>query len=288
MLPDLSVYEKFQTVTQGEIRYYEMGSGKPLLLLHGMGVSNSADTFRFMLESLASKHHVFALDALGFGGSSRVLANGPTFDVIVDGVREFMDRLGIAKANVVAHSAGGWFSGILAYESPNRFGKLVWIGAAGMNVKAIASVAGYKPPTLESITEENMASVYEGSELSAEMAAALAEPMLKHARAEGAFEGLKPLVGQMKDLDIRKSYLLQRRLPQIANPVLLLWGEKEMMEPYPTWIEEWESTGHDPGKSSKPWVSPNMRFELIPGATHFVHWERRSLVLDLIEEFLAE
>ena len=287
MLPDLSVYEKFQTVTQGQIRYYELGDGPPLLLLHGMGVSNSADTFCFMLESLAEKRHVFALDALGFGGSTRALANGPTFDVIVDGLREFMDRKAIAQIDVVAHSAGGWFTGILAYESPNRVGKLVWIGAAGMNVEAIASVAGYQAPTVESITADNLASVYPGSALTSEMAAALAELMLAHATAEGAFDGLKPLVGQMKTPAVRRSYLLQRRLAHIRNPILLMWGEREMMEPYPTWTEEWTATGHDPGKSAKPWVSPNMRFELVPGATHYVHWEQPALVLKLIDEFLG-
>ena len=81
-----------------------------------------------------------------------------------------------------------------------------WIGAAGMNVKAIASVAGYKPPTLESITEENMASVYEGSELSAEMAAALAHQGLltcihKHATHK-EFDQLQNIFNQLKLINL--------------------------------------------------------------------------------------
>ncbi|MFT7461335.1 MAG: hypothetical protein ACI909_004036, partial [Planctomycetota bacterium] len=47
MLPNLSSYEKFETITQGKVRYYEAGEGESLLLLHGMGVYTSADTFQF-------------------------------------------------------------------------------------------------------------------------------------------------------------------------------------------------------------------------------------------------
>ncbi|MFT7460565.1 MAG: pimeloyl-ACP methyl ester carboxylesterase, partial [Planctomycetota bacterium] len=221
------------------------------------------------------------------GKSERILANGPTFDVIVDGVREFIDNKGIEKTHIVGHSAGCWFGGILAYESPARIGKIVFMGTAGMNVKPVAGVATYKTPTIESLTEGNMTSVYEGSSFTAELAAEVAEQMLQYVEMPGAFEGLKPLVAQMANPDIRKSYLLQRRLPFIKNPILMLWGESEFMEPHPTWTEEWESSGHNPGNSSKPWVTPNMKFELIPKATHNVHWEHPDLILKLIKDFIG-
>ena len=286
MLPDLSKYEKFETVTQGKMRYYEAGEGDNVLLLHGMGVYTSADTFQFHFEALAKKYHVIALDVLGFGKSDRSLAHGPTFDVIVDGVREFLDMKGIESTHLVGHSAGCWFGGILAYESPDRINKIVFLGAAGMNVKPVHGVASYQEPTLESLTEGNMSSVYEGSSFTAEMAAEVAAQMLPYVKMPGAFDGLKPLVAQMANPDSRKSYLLQRRLPFIKNPMLVIWGESEFMEPHPTWTEEWEASGHNPGNSSKPWVSPNSSFEIIPGATHNFHWEHPEEVLKLITGFL--
>jgi len=287
MLPDLSSYEKFETITQGKIRYYEAGLGENLLLLHGMGVYTSADTFQFQFEALAKDYHVIALDFLGFGKSERKMANGPTFDVIVDGVREFIDKKGIELTHIVGHSAGCWFGGILAYESPDRIDKIVFMGAAGMNVKPVAGVANYQTPTIESLTKGNMSSVYEGSSFTAEMAAEVAGQMLQYVEMPGAFDGLKPLVAQMADPDIRKSYLLQRRLPFIKKPTLILWGESEFMEPHPTWTEEWEATERNPGKGSKPWVTPNMKFEIIPKATHNVHWEHPEFILKLIKDFIA-
>ncbi len=286
-LPNLDKYEKYEQLTQGKVRYLEAGSGKDVLLLHGMGVYTSASTFQFMFEPLAAKYHVVALDYLGFGNSDRVLGNGPTFDVIVDGIREFMDKKGIAHASVVGHSAGPWFGGILAYESPDRVDNLIGIGTAGMNVTPVASVSGYQPPSVESAKAANMNSVYEGSKFTEALAQEMAEQMITYAERPGAVDGLRPLVAQMANPDTRKSYLLQRRMPHLKMPVLFIWGESEGMEPSPTWTEEWESTGHNPGKSSKPWVAPNSKFELVPGATHNVHWEQPDLMVKLVTDFIG-
>ncbi len=287
VLPDLSKYENYEELTQGKVRYLEAGSGRNMLLLHGMGVYTSCLTFQFMFEQLAEKYHVVAPDYLGFGMSDRVLGNGPTFDVIVDGLRELMDKKGIDSAVVVGHSAGPWFGGILAYESPDRVEALIGIGSAGMNVTPVASVGRYQEPTTESAKAANMNSVYEGSQFTEEMAEEMAGQMIALATREGAFGGLKPLVDQMANPDTRKSYLLQRRMPYMKMPVLFIWGESEGMEPHPTWTEEWESSGGNPGNGSKPWVAPDMKFELIPDATHNVHWEKPDLVIKMIEDFVG-
>jgi len=287
VLPDLSKYEKYEQLTQGKVRYYEAGRGKPtLLLLHGMGQQTSADTFQWIFEPLAKKYHTVAVDYLGFGKGDRVLKNGPTFDVIVDGLREFMDHKGIKQAWLVGHSAGAWFGGILSYESPNRVLGQIHIGPAGMNVQPVASVANYKPPTLESMIEYVAPSVYPGSNITKQVQRAWAEDMLKIAGMPNVFEGMKPLRDQMANPDIRKSYLLQRRLPQIPVPSLWIWGEKEGMEPFPTWTAEWDKIKGDPRKSSKPWTTPNSKYMMIKGATHNVHWEQPQLIIDTIEAFV--
>ena len=95
VIPNLSKYEKYENLTQGKIRFYEAGEGRDLLLLHGMGVYTTADTFLFMFEKLAKRYHVMASDHFGFGKSTRVMDNGPTFDVIVDGYREFLYKKNI-------------------------------------------------------------------------------------------------------------------------------------------------------------------------------------------------
>lgn len=286
MLPDLSAYEKFEDLSQARLRYYEAGEGPDLLLLHGMGINASADSFQFMFEELAQKFHVIAIDTPGFGKGDRVMRYGPTFDIIVDVFREFIDRKALDKPNVLAHSAGGWFASLLAYESPDRIGKLVLIGTAGLNIAPAAVASAQGAPSLDSLIQGNMNSVYEGSAFTAGMAEEVAAQMLEYVTMPGALDSLTPLKAQMSNPDIRALYLLQRRLPYIRNPILMIWGGEDDMEPFPSWSEEWESAGHNPGKSSKPWVSPNMQFELIPGATHFTHWEHPGRILELVSGFL--
>jgi pimeloyl-ACP methyl ester carboxylesterase len=287
MLPDLSAYEKYEQLTQSRLRYYEAGEGPVLLLLHGMGVNASADSFQFIFKELAEALHVIALDLPGFGKSDRVMEYGPTFDLIVDAIRQFIDKKALGQVDVLAHSAGAWFASILAYESPERIGKLALIGTAGLNIAPAAVASAQGKPTLESLVQGNMNSVYEDSAFTAEMAEEVAAQMLKYIQMPGAPESLNPLKAQMSNPDSRKCYLLQDRLPYIKNPMLMIWGGEDKMEPFPTWTEEWESSGHNPANGSKPWVSPDMQFEMIAGATHFTHWEHPDRILELVREFIS-
>jgi pimeloyl-ACP methyl ester carboxylesterase len=287
MLPDLTKYEKFQDLTNGRVRYLEAGSGdNHTFLLHGMGQQTSAETFAFIFEELAKSLHVYNIDMLGFGKSSRLMNYGPTFEVIIDGLREFMDVKGLSKVNLVGHSAGGWFGSILAYESPDRINKLVMIGSAGMNVTPVATVSSPPAPSLEGAKAGTHAAVYEGSDFTPEQADWLAEQMYGMATQPGVADGgMKPLLHQMATADIRNHWLIQRRLPYIKAPTLVIFGTGDTMEPYPTWNEEWDKIGGDVSKSAKPWQIPGAKYVQLP-AGHNSHWERPNEISQMIVDFL--
>ena len=283
-LPDLSKYEKYQDLTNGKVRYYELGSGdNHTLLLHGMGYYTTADTFQYVIEELGKHLHILAPDYLGFGKSTRKMEYGPTFDVIVDSLREFMDVKGISQANLVGHSAGGWFGLILAYESPDRLRRLVSVGGAGMNRPPYQ---GGVRPTAERIANGVRPLVFEGSALTSELAEAQIKQMTAFATAPDAYEGLAPLVDQMEKPEKRKQYLLHRRLPFVKVPTLVMWGKGDTMDPYPTWSAEYEQLGGDMSKSSKPWVIPGAKYVMTPGG-HNSHWETPHIFIDSVLGFLA-
>jgi hypothetical protein len=50
-----SVDEKFIQLSLARTRYLEIGSGEPLILLHGMGIGNSADSFAPLIGGLAAQ-----------------------------------------------------------------------------------------------------------------------------------------------------------------------------------------------------------------------------------------
>lgn len=61
---------KDATVFGAHIRYYDVGSGPVVVLLHGLGSSALGD-WGAVLPQLAKRHRVIALDQLGFGGSAK-------------------------------------------------------------------------------------------------------------------------------------------------------------------------------------------------------------------------
>ena len=164
---------------------------------------------------------------------------------------------------------------------------LIGISAAGMNVTPVSGVSGYSEPDRDDIASNYIGrSIFEGSQMTKEKAQAMADLLVSCATKPGAFEGLKPLVHQMATPGIRNSYLLQRRLPHMEMPILWIWGKAESMEPWPTWTEEWENIGHDPGKSSKPWIAPNAKYHLLEQGTHNALWERPEEIVRLCSEFI--
>ena len=288
-VPDLSKYEKYLDATQGRMRYYEAGSGRTIILVHATGAHSSADHFLFMFEPLAARYHVLAPDLIGFGKSTRKLENGPTFEVVVDSIREFMNAKGVEKADLIGQGSGAWFCGLLAYESPHLVRSMTGIGAAGMNEEAVASIANYQPANRENMLKTISASVFEGSQLTQEGVEAIVNARMLHATTPSgpeAFEALKPIVHQMVTPGIRKCYLLQRRLPHMKMPILWMWSVSEHIEPGPTWTAEWESTGGDPSKGSKPWVAPNARYYLMRLGTHHFDWEYPQETVDVCAEFI--
>ena len=107
--------------------YYETyGKGPPVLLLHG-GTA-FLETMHNQITDLASDHLVIAPDSRGHGRSTDGV--GPLhYAQMTDDMVALLDRLHIAKADVVGWSDGGIIGLDMAMRYPNRVGRLVTIGA---------------------------------------------------------------------------------------------------------------------------------------------------------------
>ena len=106
--------------------YYEThGSddGPPLILSSGLG--GSANYWKPNIPALAESFRVIAYDHRGTGRSNRVLPDVVTVDDFADDMLALMDALGIAKAHIVGHAAGGVAGLALALKAPERLIRLV-------------------------------------------------------------------------------------------------------------------------------------------------------------------
>jgi len=94
--------------------FHEQGQGRPLLLLHGIGMSHAA--WRPVLPLLARHRRVLAVDLPGFGRSPK-LATQPTAANIVQALAEQLQAKGIDEpVDMVGNSLGG----LLALESARQ------------------------------------------------------------------------------------------------------------------------------------------------------------------------
>ncbi len=101
--------------------YATIGTGSPVVLLHG-GLSNS-DYWGRQIEALAPRHTVIVVDSRGHGRSTRN-AKPYGYNLMADDVVALLDKLGIARADVVGWSDGAIIGLDLAIRHPDRVGKV--------------------------------------------------------------------------------------------------------------------------------------------------------------------
>lgn len=96
--------------------------GEVVILSPGLGGSGSYWTPN--LAALSERYRVLLYDHRGTGRSDRVLSD-VTVQSMAGDVVGLMDALGIAKAHLVGHAAGGVIGLAMALDAPERLGKLV-------------------------------------------------------------------------------------------------------------------------------------------------------------------
>jgi pimeloyl-ACP methyl ester carboxylesterase len=121
---------KFAQVGGLRIHYNEVGTGEPLICLHGAGPGASSwSNFRTNIDAFSGKYRTILWDMPQYGKSEKLVIEGGRLTFVSGVLREFMDQLGIEKARIVGNSMGGQVGIKLAIDSPERVEKLVVIGS---------------------------------------------------------------------------------------------------------------------------------------------------------------
>jgi pimeloyl-ACP methyl ester carboxylesterase len=91
------------------LAHRHQGSGEPLLLLHGIAMCK--EWWAPVMDRLAAKHEVVAVDLPGFGESDRLApGDDPTIPRLTEAVREFAREHGFERYHVAGISMGGLIS----------------------------------------------------------------------------------------------------------------------------------------------------------------------------------
>jgi pimeloyl-ACP methyl ester carboxylesterase len=245
------------------VRAVEVGTGEPVLFLHGFSLCTAH--WAPLFARLPSLHRI-AIDMPGHGASDGFDYSG------VDLRRWFKDmltgcleELGLESAHIVGHSQGAMLGMWLALDAPERVRSLVTIGmpavALGARLEGLKTLArpGIGPLMLSMPKPSFM------------YRRILADTIGLHA-VEAAPEGLirttylatrKSDFGRTVSSYLREMFsgvgaeppryvLNDDELAQVRQPVLLVWGQDEHWQP----IAE---------ARNKAALMPNARFEVVPG-----------------------
>lgn len=97
--------------------YVERGSGRPLVMVHGVGLNASA--WAPQIEEFSAQYRVIAYDTLGHGGSALPPA-GATLEDYAAQLSSLLDYLGIDQAILLGHSLGALIATLFSLDRPER------------------------------------------------------------------------------------------------------------------------------------------------------------------------
>ena len=125
---DITIEEAFVLVEGAKIHYQHAGTGRPLLLLHGL--VGSAKNWNRNIRSLAQDASVYAIDLFNMGQSERIPGLDAGLAATADRLAASMDALGLDQADIAAHSHGGAVAMMFAARHPGRVRRLVLFAPA--------------------------------------------------------------------------------------------------------------------------------------------------------------
>lgn len=267
-------------ITIGNRRWHvqTMGSGPPLLLLHGTGAS--VHSWRGLMPLLAESHTVIAPDLPRHAFTTGHDAYAMSLPAMAREVSRLLDTLEARPAAIIGHSAGAAIALQLALDHAYQ-GPIIGLnaalrpfpGALAQIFPALAKTLFVNPLVPRIFT--GSIDLVGGAERflwrsthSRIDAAGLAcyRTLLKHpGHAGGA-------LAMMANWDLPT---LRSRMGEARNPVLLIHGTHDPAIP-PDWARD-----------AQGWL-PDARLELLAGLGHLAHEEAPEAVQAQIAAFLAQ
>ena len=246
--------------------------------MHGLG--GQWQNWLENIPRLAQERRVIAPDLPGFGVSEmprdRISISG--YGKVVDAL---IEHLGIERADVVGNSMGGFVASEVAIQFPQRVERLVLVSAAG-----ISSASVSRTPALTVGRIATAVTAY----TAARHQAIARRPWTRHfalafvarhpskLRADLVWEGFMKGAGKPGFDDALRAcleYDFRDRLPEIACPTLIIWGEDDAILP-----------AHDAQEFER--LIPDARKLLMRDTGHVSMLERPDAFNEALMSFLAE
>src|SRR3984957_6300933 len=214
------VHSEFVTVNGYKMHYLVGGSGRPLLLVHGLG-SRGSDWANLIPQLIDGGHGVYALDLLGYGLSSQPKDARYSIADEASMVEGFLDSQHLPQVDLAGWSMGGWIAMRVALQQPERVRRLVLLDSAGLRFKL-----GFDPALFQPASPKDLA--------------ALEELLVPHPQPLPGFLAMALLrrggrIGWVVQRSLQSMMtgqdLVDGELGSLTMPVLIGWGDQDRLIP---------------------------------------------------------
>jgi pimeloyl-ACP methyl ester carboxylesterase len=238
------------------------GDGRPLLLLHGWGVSS--ELFDPILDALQQGRRLIVPDLPGFGATTEPDTPWSVHDYAAWCIA-LLDRLGVQRCDLIGHSNGGRIGIVMAATYPGRIDRMVLTASSGIRprqtLRGAARVRSYKALRM------------------VERSGLLPETVRQAARRRADQRGsadYRAVSGVMRGTLVRiVNEDLTQVLPKLHLPVLLIWGDKDTETPIAD------------GQLMERLI-PDAGLVVFEGAGHYAYLEQAARFCRIVEVFLRD
>jgi 2-hydroxymuconate-semialdehyde hydrolase len=254
--------------------YHDLGSGFPVLMLHGSGPGVSAwANWRLVMPQLAERARVIAPDLAGFGYTERRPDLRYDMDTWVAQAVGMLDALGIERADLVGNSFGGGLALQVAIRFPHRIRRLVLMGSVGVRfdiTPALDAVWGYTP-SIETMRGLLDLFAYDRSLVNDELATLRYEASIRPGFQE-SFAAMFPAPRQ-RWVDAMASNV--EDIKALPHETLVIHGREDKVIPLDTSL------------TLAQWI-PNAQLHVYGKCGHWTQIEHAARFARLVADFLTE
>lgn len=261
-----------------ETNYHDMGEyadGRlPITFIHGSGPGvTSWANWRLVFPELAEHYRVLGPDMVGFGYTERPNDIQYNLKTWVKHTLDFLDALQVEKTHVVGNSFGGALSIALAIHAPERFGRIVLMGAAGTKFQLTDGLDftwGYTP-SIENMKKLLDLFAFDRSLVNDELAELRYEASIRPGIQE-AYSAMFPAPRQ-NGVDGLASD--ESKIKKITHETLIIHGREDKVIPSSASQHLFD-------------LLPNSQLHLFGKCGHWTQIEHNRRFIDLILSFFGE
>lgn len=293
---ELTPTEKRVEIGGQSVRLHEIGSGPPILFIHGTG--GSGVYWAPLAAQLRGEFRCLLVDRPGWAETRPVDYTQPGFTgVVVRLLDALLDGLGVEKARMIGGSVGGLFVLRYALERPTRVERFVQVGAAPVALLEIGEAGRHVPaprfirllrspfgyvivriPQNEAMIRRQLAGLGHGASLeSGSMPTEFIQYYVAMSRHTKSLSSERDMVRAILRSDgwITDLTLNEKEREKLALPTLMILGDQ------------------DPTGSTEAWQRftdslANARLEIIPNGGHLPWYDNPTRVAQLVQNHFSE